>query len=103
MRHLLADIQSDELTEWMAYEQLTGPLGPDRGDILHGIRAAVTANAAGRKGRKAVPKDFIPKWDQTQTASWEDMLATARAMTSRLGGTDTSRGGRSGDAGRATR
>lgn len=100
---MLADIHSDELTEWMAYEQLTGPLGPDRGDILHGIRAAVTANAAGRKGRKAVPRDFIPRWDQTQTASWEDMLATVRAMNSRLGGTDFTQGGGHGDAGRAAR
>ncbi|MFG2683166.1 hypothetical protein [Streptomyces sp. NPDC048392] len=99
MRHLLADIHSDELTEWMAYEQLTGPLGPDRGDLLHGIRAAVIANAAGGKGRKAVPKDFIPKWDQTQSADWQEMLATARVLNSRLGGTDFTQGGGHGDAG----
>ena len=99
MRHLLADIHSDELTEWMAYEQITGPLGPERADLLHGIRAAVTANAAGGKGRKSVPKDFVPKWDQSQAPDWQEMLATARALNSRLGGTDFTRGGDSGDAG----
>lgn len=96
MRHLLADIQSDELTEWMAYEKLTGPLGPDRGDVLHGIQTAVIANTVAK--RKARPKDFIPQWDQTRSADWQDMLATARALTSRLGGTDTTGGGRHGDA-----
>jgi hypothetical protein len=95
---MLADIDSDELTEWMAYEQLTGPLGPDRGDVLHGIQTAVIANTTAGKGRKARPKDFIPKWDQTKSADWQDMLATARALTSRLGGTDTTRGGGHGDA-----
>lgn len=100
MRHMLADIDSDELTEWMAYEQITGPLGPERGDVLHGIQTAVIANAAGGKGRKAKPKDFIPAWDQKKSSKWQDMLATARALTSRLGGTDTTmRGGGDDDAG----
>lgn len=97
MRHLLADMDSAELTEWMAYEQLTGPLGPDRGDILHGIQTAVIANTVA-KGRKARPKDFVPKWDQTKAANWQDMLSTARALTSRLGGTDTTGGSSHGHA-----
>jgi hypothetical protein len=98
---MLADIDSDELTEWMAYEQITGPLGPERGDLLHGVQTAVIANAAAAKGRKAKPKDFIPTWDQRKSSNWQDMLATARALTSRLGGTDTTTqgGGHGDDAG----
>ncbi|WP_455711309.1 phage tail assembly protein T, partial [Streptomyces bacillaris] len=28
------------MTEWMAYERVTGPLGPERADVLHGIQTA---------------------------------------------------------------
>ncbi|MGW2547826.1 lactate utilization protein LutB domain-containing protein, partial [Kitasatospora sp. NPDC001574] len=28
---------SAELTDWIAYERITGPIGPERGDVLHGI------------------------------------------------------------------
>lgn len=97
---MLADIDSDELTEWIAYEKITGPLGPARGDILHGIQTAVMANTAIAKGRKAHAKDFVPDWDRGKEPDWEQMLATARALTSRLGGTDlTLRGGDDGDLG----
>ncbi|GGZ28040.1 phage tail assembly protein T [Streptomyces nitrosporeus] len=88
MRHLLADIDSDELTEWMAYERVTGPLGPRRTDVLHGIHTAVVANTAAAKGRKAKPQDFIPEWDQTRPPDVQQMLATVRTVTAALGGTD---------------
>ncbi|NYE40684.1 phage tail assembly protein T [Streptomyces fulvorobeus] len=81
-------MDSDEITEWIAYERVTGPLGPRRGDVLHGIHTAVVANTAAGKGRKARPADFIPEWDQDREPDAEQMLATARAVTSTLGGTD---------------
>lgn len=88
---MLADIDSAELAEWMAYEHVAGPLGPERGDMLHGILAATVANAARGKGKKAEPKDFIPTWDQgarQQPADWQQMLAQVQAMNRRFGGTD---------------
>ncbi|MYS74172.1 hypothetical protein GTY88_27685 [Streptomyces sp. SID5926] len=81
----------------MAYERVTGVLGPERSDILHGIQTAVIANASrGKNSRKAEPKDFIPIWDQGKRGpmSWQDMLAAAKTYTSRVGGTDrTTKGG----------
>lgn len=94
---MLADIDSDELTQWMAYEQVTGPLGPTRADVLHGIRAAVTANTVAARGRKASPGDFIPTWEQ-RPADAEDMFATVRTVTALLGGTDHTSGGDDDDA-----
>lgn len=82
----------------MAYERVTGPLGPTRGDALHGIRAAVTANTVAARGRKTSPRDFIPEWDH-RPASADDMLATVRSVTALLGGTDHTTGGSSGDTG----
>ncbi|MGW1278011.1 phage tail assembly protein T [Streptomyces tsukubensis] len=90
VRELLARCDSAELTEWIAYERITGVLGAERADILHGILAATVSNTARGKGRKATPRDFIPHWDQNREPDWQQMLATARALTSRLGGTDTS-------------
>lgn len=92
---MLADIDSDELTEWIAYEKVTGPLGPRRLDVLHGIHTAVVANTAAAKGRKARPRDFIPEWDQDREPDFEQMLATARTLTTALGGTDHTLGGES--------
>ncbi|MGW6243867.1 phage tail assembly protein T [Streptomyces roseolus] len=86
------------MTEWMAYERITGPLGPTRGDVLHGIRAAVTANTVAARGRKTSPRDFIPEWDH-RPASTDDMLSAARTVTALLGGTDHTTGGSSDDAG----
>lgn len=97
---MLADMGSDEITEWMAYERVTGPLGPGRYDVLHGIHTAVVANTAAAKGRKARPRDFIPEWDQDREPDAGQMLATVRALNARLGGTDlTSGGGGDDDAG----
>jgi hypothetical protein len=90
---MLADMDSDEITDWMAYEQVTGPFGPERGDLLHGVRASVIANTVASKGRKTKPQDFIPDWDQNKEPDWEQMLATVRVMNSRFGGQDLTLGG----------
>ncbi|WP_240503007.1 phage tail assembly protein T [Streptomyces prasinopilosus] len=102
MRELLARTTSAELTEWMAYERVTGPLGPERLDLLHGILSATVANAARGKGKKATPKDFIPEWDQGPKGpmEWRQMLTAVKAYNRRIGGTDstTEGGAADGDA-----
>lgn len=79
----------------MAYERVTGPLGPERLDLLMGILAATVANTARAKGRKATPQDFIPKWDQGPKGpmAWQDMLAAVKSYNRRIGGTDHTKGG----------
>lgn len=98
---MLADMTSAELTEWMAYEQISGPLGPERIDVLSSILAATVANTARGKGQRAKePSDFMPKWDQhagTAGGDWEQMLTTVTSLTRRLRGTDLREGAR-GDA-----
>ncbi|MEU1219230.1 phage tail assembly protein T [Streptomyces microflavus] len=96
MPELLARCTSAELAEWMAYEHVAGPLGPERGDLLHGMLCATVANANRGKGKKAEPKDFIPKWDQgakREPMDWRQMLASVTAMNRRMGGTDRREGG----------
>lgn len=104
---LLSRITSEELTEWMAYEQVTGPLGAERDDILMAILAATIANTnRGKRGRRARPKDFLPTWDQARKVMpWQDMLAAVKRINAQLGGTDLTEGGTAsdGDPGRAPR
>jgi len=103
---LLRTHSSDELSEWMAYEHVTGPIGPERMDFLHSILAATVSNTARGKGRKAEPKDFLPKWDQgarRQPADWQQMLAEVQTMNRRMGGINLREGGDHGDPGRTPR
>lgn len=97
---MLADMTSAELTEWMAYEQVTGPLGPERSDVLLASLTATVANTARGKGQRAKePQDFMPKWDQgaNRSADWQQMLTTVKSLNRRLRGHDLTGGG-SGDA-----
>ncbi|MEU0133404.1 hypothetical protein ABZ172_05085 [Streptomyces sp. NPDC006296] len=98
MPELLARCTSAELTEWMAYEQVTGPLGPERLDLLFGILTATVSNGSRGKGQRAKePRDFIPKWDQgarREPADWRQMLAQVKSMNRRLGGADLREKGR---------
>lgn len=88
---LLARISSRELTEWMAYEQMAGPLGAERHDQLVAMLCAVIANANRGKGRKAKSKDFLPRWDQREEQSLQEQLAAVHAINTALGGTVTTR------------
>lgn len=86
MRELLARVSSRELSEWMAYERITGPLDERwRADYRSAIVAATVANSVSTKGR-AGPRDFMPEWDRrpkTPEEIWQDVLAANAA----LGGT----------------
>ena len=83
----------------MAYERVTGPLGPERLDLLFAIVAATVSNTArGKNQRAKEPKDFLPKWDVGAPGMhWEEMLAEVRAMNARMGGTDLTNGGADSD------
>lgn len=88
---MLAGMSSAELSEWMAYERLTGSLDTRaRGDISAGIVAATVANSAGSK-RKLKPSDFIPTWfkrKKTAEELWRDVVA----LNAQMGGEVITRG-----------
>ncbi|WP_435107789.1 phage tail assembly protein T [Nocardiopsis synnemataformans] len=79
-------MSSAELTRWMAWEQISGPIGQQRDDQLFALLAAVVSNANRGKGRKAKPKDFLPDWDRERGTSWEEQLAAVRDANRALGG-----------------
>ncbi|WP_017599196.1 phage tail assembly protein T [Nocardiopsis lucentensis] len=86
---MLRRMSSAELTRWMAYEQITGPLGGQRDDQLVALLASVIANAnRGKGGRKAKPTDFLPDWDHDRGTSWEEQLAAVRDANRALGGVE---------------
>lgn len=77
---LLARTGSRELSEWMAYERLTGPLGPARGDYHAALVAATIANANRPKGRKAAQlRDFLIRWDKGRRKTPEELWQAAMA------------------------
>lgn len=90
---MLARVSSRELTEWAAYEQVSGPIGPERLDRLFGMLASVVANAQrSKKGRPYKPEQFIPKWDPKATTdrrpemTGEEMLRAVRRANKAMGG-----------------
>lgn len=77
---------------------MAGPLGPARADLQAAIVAATVANAnRGKRGRRAVPADFIPTWDRKPAMSWEQQLATVKTLNRAWGGADNRKGGTGGD------
>lgn len=86
-----ARLTSSELTEWMAYEQLTGPLGRRRQDIQAATIAATIANANRGKGRKLKVKDFLPPYGERRRKDPAEMLAMVRELNAQMGGTEHGR------------
>lgn len=86
---LLARIGSRELSEWAAYEQITGPLDGRRGDVQAAIVAATVANSQRGKGqRPRGPMDFLPVWDKSaQRMTPEEMWQAAVKANTAMGGT----------------
>ncbi|MGI5347043.1 phage tail assembly protein T [Streptomyces sp. CA-250714] len=91
VRELLARISSRELTEWQAYEKITGPLDTRlRGDIQASVISATVANSQSTHAR-AKPADFMPDWDKRKKTP-EELWAAAMKANAALGGqfrTDT--------------
>lgn len=80
---LLARTSSRELTEWMAYERVTGPLDVRlRAEISASIIAATVHNAGGAK-KRARPSDFLPTWfkrKKTPQEIWQDVMKANTAL-----------------------
>jgi hypothetical protein len=70
VRQLLQQIDSQELTEWMAYSTIE-PFGESVADYRHGIAVAALANVNRdhkRRREPFVPEDFIP-WHESHRAT----------------------------------
>jgi len=76
-------MSSAELTGWQAYEQVSGPLGPERNDVLAAMTAFYVLRGLGAKHVEL--KRLVPEWDRRRQ-SWQDIAAAARAMTMASGG-----------------
>lgn len=79
-------LSSSELTEWMAYENLTGPLGRRRQDIQAATIASVIANANRSKGSKKfkIPDFLIPYGRRKPDP--RSLLESIKEMNKSLGG-----------------
>lgn len=75
MSQLLRELDSAELTEWMAYEQME-PFGETRADLRAGIVASTVANhGMAELKRPARPSDYMPfieKQDSSQPVLLDD-------------------------------
>lgn len=88
--HLLRELTSWQITEWLAYYQIE-PWGEERGDLRAGIVASVTANAnrdPKHRKRPYTPQDFMPTWDPPEPASVDNMIRMVEMMNAALGGED---------------
>ncbi|MFC4333859.1 phage tail assembly protein T [Salininema proteolyticum] len=82
VRELLTRLTSAEITEWMAFERINGPLGGKRHDYNAALitKTIVDANS-GKKRRRRKLTDFLLQWGgkrrRPQTGS--EMAAKATA------------------------
>ena len=75
VRQLLAEMTSDELTEWMAYYKIE-PFGEMVADQRHGIATSVLANINRDPKQRRDPykaRDFI-YWDQSHVVESDGEL-----------------------------
>lgn len=71
---LLARVSSRELSEWMAFEKVHGPIGQYRDDIHTAMIAQkiVQMLKDPKRGKPPELKDFIPRWDDQPTPIREE-------------------------------
>ncbi len=56
-------LDSRELYEWAAFEQVMGPIGKDREDYYNArLCHAIAMSVYGGKGRRPELKDYMPPW-----------------------------------------
>jgi hypothetical protein len=81
-------MSSSELTEWMVFEKITGPLGRRRRDIQAATIAATIANAnRAKKAKRAQISDFLIDYERaSRRKTGQELLATLRDINSALGG-----------------
>lgn len=83
-------LSSSELTEWIAYERITGPLGRRRQDIQAATVAATIANANRGRGKKFKISDFLIDYGKQRVQkSPEQLIETIRALHKSMGGEET--------------
>lgn len=86
---LLSRMDSRELSEWMAYEQVEGPIGGARGDVHAAMGVAATINVNRKRQQPYPVSDFVPRWDtRRESQTPEQMLAIVVGLNRRMGGTD---------------
>lgn len=83
-QEMLARVSSAELTQWQAYERVTGPLGGERADTNAALTAYYIAQALGAK--KVKLDQLLPKWDRKPAQKWQDMKLVAKALAQSAGG-----------------
>lgn len=74
---LLARISARELSEWIAYERIEGPLGGARGDYHAALVASTVANSNRGKGKAHKLSDFLLKWGGKKSVddTWAALVA----------------------------
>jgi hypothetical protein len=91
VRELLARIDSEELSEWMAFYNVE-PFGSDTQYVGPAISTAAIINTldaiAGGPGDIAKPTDFMPGAGNEKTQSLDEMLQMAQIITLANGGKD---------------
>ncbi|ALA06390.1 tail protein [Thermobifida phage P1312] len=91
MHEMLERMPARELTAWAAYEQVAGPLGQPRDDILVGILAERITSMlqSGKKRRRWRVDDFVPKWGRRKRTAQtpQEQRNLLLELTRRFGGT----------------
>jgi len=83
---------SAELTEWMVFEKITGPLGRRRQDIQAATIAATIANSnRSKKGKKFKMADFLIPYGQEERKGPQQMLDAIRGINRSMGGVENGR------------
>lgn len=95
---MLSRISSMEITEWIAYERIAGPLGAWRFDVLTAhIVAAITNGfrAFGKQSPIRELKKFLPTWDRKAQSEQtpDEMLEVIRSLNRAAGGKEVRRNG----------
>ena len=87
MAELLARISSRELTEWMAHEQINGPLDLGRRGDYHAAQITAAIVNANRGKKPPVPAEkFLQRWDPAPRTP-DELYAIALQVNAQLGGT----------------
>jgi hypothetical protein len=89
---LLREIDSHELSEWMAYAEIE-PFGEPRADLRNAMSMALYANSVrGPKNKKVYkPADFMPTFDAEppdDEIRWKSNLAFVEMLNTAMGGRD---------------
>lgn len=85
VRQLLASIDSQELTHWLAYYRLE-PWGEWRSDARAATICSVIANALRTRGPAVGPEKFMLKFEGDKRQTPEEMAERLATFTAMVGG-----------------